>query len=97
MARFGAKRQLLRDEAKRPGHGAGPQIRRCATGVCVHAPTLYHRWSDTRGGRAVVSEPLETGECWEAVPPGSFCVFDGDEVRIEGFVPHKVEGTLAAE
>ncbi|HQY42864.1 MAG TPA: class II glutamine amidotransferase [Paracoccaceae bacterium] len=52
-----------------------------------HAPTLYHRWSDTRGGRAVVSEPLETGECWEAVPPGSFCVFDGDEVHVEPFAP----------
>ncbi|MCX8508959.1 MAG: class II glutamine amidotransferase, partial [Rhodobacteraceae bacterium] len=52
-----------------------------------HAPTLYHRWSDTRGGRAVVSEPLEAGECWEAVPAGSFCTFEGDGVTIEPFLP----------
>ncbi|OYX45503.1 MAG: class II glutamine amidotransferase [Rhodobacterales bacterium 32-67-9] len=51
------------------------------------APTLYHRWSDTRGGRAVVSEPLEAGECWDAVPPGSFCTFDGVTVAIEPFAP----------
>jgi glutamine amidotransferase len=52
-----------------------------------HAPTLYHRWSDSRGGRAVVSEPLESGEDWQAVPPGSFCVFDGTALRIEPFQP----------
>jgi predicted glutamine amidotransferase len=53
-----------------------------------HAPTLYHRWSDTRGGRAVVSEPLETGEDdWQEVPPGSFCTFDGDSVDIRPFQP----------
>ena len=53
-----------------------------------HAPTLYHRWSDSRGGRAVVSEPLETGECgWEPVPSGSFCIFDGDRVSVEPFRP----------
>lgn len=53
-----------------------------------HAPTLYHRWSDSRQGRAVVSEPLETGEDgWQEVPPGSFCIFEGAEVRIEPFAP----------
>jgi glutamine amidotransferase len=51
------------------------------------APTLYHRWSETRIGRAVVSEPLEAGECWEAVPPGSFCTFDGEAVTVEPFAP----------
>lgn len=52
------------------------------------APTLYHRWSATRGGRAVVSEPLETDEDgWEAVPAGSFCTFDGEGVNISPFVP----------
>ncbi|MDW4547797.1 class II glutamine amidotransferase [Defluviimonas sp. D31] len=51
------------------------------------APTLYHRWSESRRGRAVVSEPLETGECWDAVPPGSFCTFEGDRVTIERFAP----------
>ena len=56
-----------------------------------HAPTLYHRWSDSRSGRAVVSEPLETGECWDAVPPGSFCTFDGGQVKIEPFAPGLLE------
>ena len=51
------------------------------------APSLYHRWSDTRAGRAVVSEPLDAGQCWEPIPPGSFCTFDGTEVRVEPFVP----------
>ena len=52
------------------------------------APTLFHRWSDTRGGRAVVSEPLEPDECdWLEVPQGSFCVFEGDTVQITPFAP----------
>lgn len=51
------------------------------------APTLYHRWSESRGGRAVVSEPLESGEDWQAVPSGSFCVFDGTALKIEPFRP----------
>ena len=51
------------------------------------APTLWHRWSDTRGGRAVVSEPLEADEQgWEAIPAGSFCRFDHDGVDIRPFV-----------
>ncbi len=55
------------------------------------APTLYHRWSAARQGMAVVSEPLETGECgWEPVPPGSFCVFEGPEVRVTPFQPNRV-------
>jgi len=60
------------------------------------APTLYHRWSDTRGGRAIVSEPLEAGESWDAVPPGSFCTFDGDQVTIASFTPD-LSLALAAE
>lgn len=51
------------------------------------APSLYHRWSETRQGRAVVSEPLEAGECWEVVPPGSFCCFEGEHVEIRPFRP----------
>lgn len=52
------------------------------------APSLWHRWSDTRGGRAVVSEPLEADEGdWEAIPPGSFCRFEGDQVEITPFAP----------
>ena len=52
------------------------------------APTLYHRWSDTRRGRAVVSEPLEDGETgWETVPQGSFCVFEGPKAQVRAFLP----------
>ena len=54
-----------------------------------HAPSLFHRWSRTRNGRAVVSEPLETDENdWTEVPPGSFCIFDGDSVTVQPFLPH---------
>jgi len=52
------------------------------------APSLYHRWSDTRQGRAVVSEPLEAEEHgWEEVPPYSFCTFDGETAMVEDFLP----------
>ncbi|TRW98290.1 class II glutamine amidotransferase [Paracoccus sp. M683] len=52
------------------------------------APTLYHRWSASRGGRAVVSEPLETDEDdWQEVPQGSFCIFEGEGVQISPFCP----------
>ena len=61
------------------------------------APTLYHRWSGGRGGRAVVSEPLESGECWEAVPQGTFCTFDGERVQTEPFAPEPIQLGLAAE
>jgi len=51
------------------------------------APTLWHRWSDSRGGRAVVSEPLEeTEDGWEVIPQGSFCTFRGAEVQIRPFL-----------
>ena len=52
------------------------------------APSLYHRWSQSRGGRAVVSEPLETDEeDWQEVPAGSFCTFRAEGVTICGFDP----------
>jgi glutamine amidotransferase len=53
------------------------------------APTVYHRWSDSRKGRAVVSEPLVQAEDgWEAVPAGSFCRFSKDGYfSIEPFKP----------
>ncbi|MEI4486429.1 class II glutamine amidotransferase [Frigidibacter sp. MR17.14] len=51
------------------------------------APSLYHRWSVSRRGRAVVSEPLETGEDWTVIPEGSFCTFSGDSVDIRPFRP----------
>lgn len=56
-----------------------------------HAPTLFHRWSDTRQGRAVVSEPLESDETgWLEVPQGSFCVFEAERVTITPFAPQKL-------
>ena len=52
------------------------------------APTLYHRWSEGRGGRAVVSEPLEQDEAdWLEVPAQSFCIFQGRDVTIQPFLP----------
>lgn len=52
------------------------------------APTLWHRWSETRGGRAVVSEPLEADEAdWQAIPPGTFCAFRGESVDLRPFAP----------
>ncbi|SES64872.1 class II glutamine amidotransferase [Paracoccus homiensis] len=57
-----------------------------------HAPSLYHRWSETRQGRAVVSEPLETDEDdWHEVPPNSFCAFRGRDVQIRAFHPVGIE------
>ena len=56
-----------------------------------HAPTLYHRWSLRRMGRAVVSEPLERDEGeWQVIPPGSFCTFEGESVTIRNFRPGSV-------
>ena len=52
------------------------------------APSLWHRWSVTRGGHAIVSEPLEEDQSdWIEVPEGSFCIFDGREVEISPFAP----------
>lgn len=52
------------------------------------APSLYHRWSESRQGRAVVSEPLESDQAdWQEVPPGSFCVFERDQLTITPFQP----------
>ena len=37
---------------------------------------LYHRWSASQQGRAVVSEPLDADGCvWEEIPNRSFCFF----------------------
>lgn len=54
----------------------------------AQAPTLFHRWSARRGGRAVVSEPLEPEEHdWLELPAGSFCTFEGESVHIAPFAP----------
>ncbi len=42
-------------------------------------PSLYYRYSETRHGYAVVSEPLELGEeGWEALAPGHVARFGRD-------------------
>jgi predicted glutamine amidotransferase len=52
------------------------------------APSLYYRWSETRNGMAVVSEPLEDGEGgWTEVPTAAFCTFEGQAVKVEAFLP----------
>ncbi len=102
------ERATARLQALSRAKGAAPHVRMTAAlsdGERLYAvryasddqaPTLYHRWSDSRMGRAVVSEPLESDECWEAVPPGSFCTFEGGEVRIERFAP-AADVAVAAE
>lgn len=52
------------------------------------APSLFYRWSDSRRGMAVVSEPLEEAEGdWSELPESAFCSFDGQDLRIEPFAP----------
>ncbi|MDT8855704.1 class II glutamine amidotransferase [Paracoccaceae bacterium Fryx2] len=93
-------RAVRRLEALSRAKGCGPHMRLTAAlsdGQRLYAvryatddlaPTLYHRWSDTRSGRAVVSEPLEADQTgWEMVPSGSFCTFEGDRVRVDRFDP----------
>jgi len=93
------ERAVAKFEALSRQKGDAPHIRLTAAlsdGVRLYAvryatddqaPSLYHRWSPTRAGRAVVSEPLESGEAWEQVPQGSFCTFDGEGVEIVPFCP----------
>jgi predicted glutamine amidotransferase len=60
------------------------------------APSLYHRWSESRGGMAVVSEPLEAEEGgWIEVPTASFCTFDGETVLLEEFLPCRLAALAA--
>lgn len=60
-----------------------------------HAPSLFYRWSPTRKGYAVVSEPLEADEHdWQEVPPGSFCTFADDGISVMPFDP--AEAAMAA-
>lgn len=98
MARATAKFQALARE-----RGSAPHVRLTAAfsdGARLyalryasddHAPTLFHRWSDNRNGRAVVSEPLESDEAgWQEIPPASFCIFEGDNVTITPFLPDRL-------
>lgn len=52
------------------------------------APTLFYRWSETRNGWAVVSEPLESEEGgWVEVAPNSYCSFGPEGVTGGEFYP----------
>ena len=48
------------------------------------APSVYYRWSDTRNGWAVVSEPLEVDQDgWSELPPGHVATFEGTSVDVQ--------------
>ena len=52
------------------------------------APSVYYRWSETRQGWAVVSEPLEPDECgWTALAPGTFLELEGRDASLKNFRP----------
>ena len=47
------------------------------------APTLYHRWSGSQKGRAVVSEPFDSDSgVWQEIPDRSFCIFEGQQMKV---------------
>ncbi len=51
------------------------------------APSVYYRWSASRQGWAVVSEPLEIGQGgWTELPAGHVAVFEGDRVEVQELV-----------
>ncbi|MEZ5751144.1 MAG: class II glutamine amidotransferase [Paracoccaceae bacterium] len=98
------QRAAARLDALSRGKGEAPHLRLTAAfsdGETLYAlryasddaaPSLWHRWSDTRDGRAVVSEPLEAEQDgWEVIPQGSFCTFSRDRVEIRPFTldPHR--------
>ncbi|MCX7888187.1 MAG: class II glutamine amidotransferase [Rhodobacteraceae bacterium] len=97
---------LFEDLSRR--RGAPPHVRMTAAlsdGVRLYAvryatdgeaPTLYHRWSDSLGGRSVVSEPLDPEQTgWERVPAGTFCTFEGRVAEFQPFRPY-LPGARAA-
>ena len=60
------------------------------------APSLYYRWSDSRIGMAVVSEPLEADEGgWTEVPTATFCTFEDDRVKVEDLHPCRLAAAAA--
>jgi len=53
------------------------------------APSVYYRWSETRQGWAVVSEPLEPDEDgWTALAPGTFLELGDNGVALSEFIPN---------
>lgn len=88
----GAHRTL---EAMSEAHGRTPHLRSSAAwsdGERLYAlrlssdhiaPSVYYRWSDSRNGWAVVSEPLEVGQGgWTELQPGHCAVFEGNRVKV---------------
>ena len=98
--RGGLERASARFIALSRAKGAAPHLRMTAAlsdGEALyavryatddHAPSLYYRYSDSRGGMAVVSEPLEDDQGdWTEIAPSSFCTFRGRDVMVEPFWP----------
>ncbi len=82
-------------EAMSRAHGGLPHLRSSAAwtdGARLYAlrlssdhiaPSVYYRWSESRAGWAVVSEPLEVGQGgWTELPPGHVAVFEGMQVEV---------------
>ena len=56
------------------------------------APSVYYRYSETRRGWAVVSEPLETNEDgWIELPPGKMISITSEGLSEMNFVPNRAE------
>ena len=78
---------LAREQGGRPrfrcaaalSDGERLYVLRCSTDG--RSPTLYHRWDGAAGGRAVVSEPVEKGLGWNAIPDETLTVFEGAEMK----------------
>lgn len=52
------------------------------------APSVYYRFSDSRQGWAVVSEPLESDQSgWQELQPGHMARFVGRDVQVTPFAP----------
>jgi len=80
-------------------HGHLPHMRIGAAFTCgqklfvvryasdAFAPTVYSMKNEDGQGHLVVSEPLHKGDCWKALPPESFTIFEGGDSQIEGFSP----------
>lgn len=94
------ERAVGRLEALSRAKGAAPHIRLTvgmSDGATLYAaryasdafaPTLYHRYSTSREGYAIVSEPLESGQAdWQAVPPASFLTVTEEGVEVSPFRP----------
>ena len=86
-------------EAMSRAHGTTPHLRSSAAwcdGRRLYAlrlssdhvaPSVYYRWSATRNGWAVVSEPLEAGQAgWTELPPGHVAMFEGAQVSVRAIL-----------